>query len=164
MPSVPFAALVPFLLPGMVVALLLSIISIVFLYREHERINKLLIGKNGGSLEDAIIALGVRTQDIESFRSELGVYLKRAESRIQTSIRGVACIRFNPFKGEGSGGDQSSATALVSEEGNGFVLSVLYSRDRVSVFTKPLVKGISAYELSEEEKEALRLAQAQTRG
>ena len=143
------------------VALLLAFIACALLIYEHLRINKLLMGRSGASLEESIVTLARRTKDIETFKSELEVYLKRAEVRIATSIRGVATVRFNPFKGDGSGGNQSFATALITEEGDGFVISTLYSRERVSVFCKPVAAGASPFELSEEEREALRLAKEQ---
>lgn len=161
MPAIALETIVPFLLPALAVASLLSVVAIGFLIYEHNRVNKLLMGRSGISLEEAITTLARRTKDMETFRAELEVYLKRAEMRMATSLRGVATVRFNPFKGDGSGGNQSFATAALTEGGDGFVLSTLYSRDRVSVFSKPIVKGSSSYELSEEEREALKLAKEQ---
>ncbi len=117
-----------------------------------------MLGKNGSSLEESILTLSRRTKEIEEFRTELEKYLKRAEARLSTSIRGVGTVRFNPFKGDGSGGNQSFSTALISESGDGVVISTLYSRDRVSVFGKPLVVGKSTFELTSEEAEAVGLA------
>ena len=153
----------PFAVPAVAVgAFVLSLIAIAFLIYEHARLSKLLMGQSGVSLEQAITTLARRTKDIETFRTELEVYLKQAEIRMQSSIRGIATVRFNPFKGDGSGGDQSFATALITEGGDGFIISTLYSRDRVSVFGKPILKGTSTYELTEEEREALKKAQEQT--
>lgn len=153
----------PFAVPAVAIgACVLSLIAITFLIYEHARLNKLLMGQSGVSLEQAITTLARRTKDIETFRTELEVYLKQAEIRMQSSIRGIATVRFNPFKGDGSGGDQSFATALITEGGDGFIISTLYSRDRVSVFGKPILKGTSTYELTEEEREALKKAQEQT--
>ena len=77
------------------------------------------------------------------------------ENRLQRSIQAVETIRFNPFKGTGEGGNQSFATSFLSENGDGVVISSMYSRDRVSVFSKPLAKFVSSFELMEEEKEVI---------
>ncbi|MEN9613757.1 MAG: hypothetical protein RLZZ347_64 [Candidatus Parcubacteria bacterium] len=82
-------------------------------------------------------------------------YIEKMDERVRKSITGVKTIRFNPFKGTGSGGNQSFATAFVSENGDGVVLSSLYSREHVSIFSKPLQKFTSEFELSAEEKNAL---------
>jgi hypothetical protein len=67
-------------------------------------------------------------------------------------------LRFNPFKGTGDGGNQSFSTAFVSEKGDGAIISSLYSRDRVSIFCKPLASFESSFELTDEEKEVLEAA------
>ena len=46
----------------------------------------------------------------------------------------------------------------MDEDGNGVVISGLYSRDKVGVYAKPLSKFSSEHELSTEEIEAINLA------
>lgn len=82
-------------------------------------------------------------------------YLETVERRLRKSVQSVHTVRFNPFKGTGAGGNQSFATAFLNEHGDGVVISSLYSRDHVSVFSKPVKKHASEYEFSNEEKEAL---------
>ncbi|MCX6747604.1 MAG: DUF4446 family protein, partial [Candidatus Nomurabacteria bacterium] len=69
------------------------------------------------------------------------------------SISGLETLRFNPFPDQGS--NQSFAISMLNEEKDGVVISSLYSRERMSVFAKPIKKGKSEYELSDEEKEVL---------
>ena len=156
--SEALAPYIPFAIPVALSALLLALVAIALLLREHRRLSRLMLGRNGASLEESVVTLARRTKDLEGFRGELELYLKRAEQRLATSVRGVSTVRFNPFKGDGSGGNQSFATALVTERGDGVVFSTLYSRDRVSMYGKPVLGGTSGFELTEEEKEALRLA------
>jgi len=44
---------------------------------------------------------------------------------------------------------------MLNEENDGVVLSSLYSRERMSIFAKPIKNGKSEYELTEEEQNAL---------
>jgi hypothetical protein len=44
---------------------------------------------------------------------------------------------------------------MLNEEGDGVVLSSLYSRERMSVFAKPIKNKKSEYELTVEEKAVL---------
>ena len=69
------------------------------------------------------------------------------------SIRNIKTIRFNPFADSGS--NQSFATAIVDDHGNGVILSSLYSRERMSVFAKPIENGVPKYDLTEEEAQVL---------
>lgn len=135
-------------LGGLVLLLLWNI-------RLEIKIHRLLAGKNGSSLEDSIVGLGKRQEIVEQFKREMENYLTNVEKRLRGAVRGVGTVRFNPFKGDGSGGNQSFATALLTEEGDGVILSSLYARDRVSVFAKPIVKHTSPHELTEEENAAL---------
>ena len=47
---------------------------------------------------------------------------------------------------------------MLNEEGNGVVLSSLYSRERMSIFAKPIKNGKSEYELTEEESKSFQHA------
>ncbi len=136
-------------------ALLFSLIALGVTVTLYFKVRKLTLGKNGADLEETIKELASRTNDFIRFRTELEAYLREADLRISRSIQGVATVRFNPFHGDGSGGNQSFATAFLDENGDGVVISTLYARDRVSVFGKPVTKGTSTYELTGEEKEAL---------
>jgi hypothetical protein len=83
-------------------------------------------------------------------------HIHDSSRKLKKSIRGFETIRFNPFKDQG--GNQSFAIAFLNDEGDGVVISSLYSRDRTSVFAKPIKKMASEFELTEEEKEALNKA------
>ncbi len=133
-------------------------IAVLWGLRTEWRINRLLRGKNAKTLEDTILKNVTDIEKLNEFRKELEYYLKNVEKRLDQSIRGVGTVRFNPFKGNGEGGSQSFATALIDEKKNGVVLSTLFTRDRVGVYAKPLIHGTSEYELTNEEKEAITLA------
>ena len=118
------------------------------------RLRKLLKGKSAMTLEDTIVTLSKETDSLKESRKEIENYLTLVEKRLRRAISGVSTVRFNPFKGT-SGSNQSFATAFLSEDGDGVVVSSLYSRDRVSIFAKPVNKRNSEYELTTEEKEAI---------
>jgi len=99
-------------------------------------------------------------KDLEKFRSDMEEYLKGIEKRIRRSTQATETIRFNAFKDSGVGGNQSFATAFLNEQGDGTVLSSLYTRERVSVYSKPIAKFASEYDLSEEEQRAVALAKS----
>ncbi len=111
--------------------------------------------RRGEALEDSLSELMRRTKELQVFREELERYLKTAEARIATSVRGIGVVRFNPFQGDGSGGNQSFSVALLDESANGVVFSALYARGHASTYAKPVVKGSSSFELTAEEREAI---------
>lgn len=139
-----------------IVVLAVVILSLsVWLFMVERRLRKLLAGKNAQSLEGVIGTLGADIRALEKFRDETSEYLKKAEVRLRRSIQGVETIRFNAFKGTGEGGNQSFAIALLSENGDGAVVSSLYSRDRMSVYAKPVRSFASEHGMTDEEHEVI---------
>ena len=141
----------------MIYALLtISVIMLFWITLLEYRIHRLLRGKNGRDLESTILSLLKNQNETKSFQDELHDYLRNVERRLKRSIQGIDTIRFNPFKGDGSGGNQSFSTAFLNEEGDGVVISSLFARERVHTYSKPIKKFESDFELTNEEKEAIK--------
>ena len=140
--------------------ILIGIIVILtgLVIRLELKLKRLLAGKNGKSLESAILNISNGVTRLNDLHNEVRKQIEHIEGRVRKSIKKAEVIRFNPFAGTGSGGNQSFATALINEEGEGVVISSLYSRERVSVFAKPVKNYASEYELSGEEKKAIEKA------
>ena len=138
-------------------ALLISLIAVGYAITLRIRLKRLALGSSG-SFEESLAILTRQAEEAREFRTELERYLKLAEARLRTSVRGVGVVRFNPFTAQG--GNQSFAAAFLDEQGSGVVLSTLYARDRVGVYAKPVDNGSSSFELTEEEKEAIAKARA----
>lgn len=117
------------------------------------RIDVLTKGGDGKSLESTISALSDRIQKLERHAGAATEGLKNHEERIQRAVSGVSVKRFDPF--QNAGGQQSFASALLSEQGDGVVISGIHSRDGVRVYAKEVKKFASERELSEEEAGAI---------
>jgi hypothetical protein len=136
------------------------IILIVLVVRLNMRLSRFLIGTEVKDLAESLAYLRKHSQDTDTFRTELEKYLETVEKRLRRSVQSMHTVRFNPFKGTGSGGNQSFATAFLTEDGDGVVLSSLYSREHVSVFSKPIKTNKSEFDLSAEESDALATAKS----
>ena len=134
------------------IALLVLVAWIITL---EQRIRRLLSGKDGASLEGTIAENSASITELFQERDAFHTELAKIDARMKKKIQGAKTKRFNPFAGTGTGGNQSSATALLDENGDGVVLSTLYSREKVSIFAKPVKARVSEFELTEEEKEVL---------
>ena len=133
---------------------IILLISIVLNIRLEIKIRKLMLGKNGKSLEDSFVSMSKDIAEYKKFRVELEQYLKHVEGRIATCVRGVETINFNAFAGLESGG-RSFASAFINEKGDGVIISSLNARERLSIFTKKIIGGKPETTLSEEEQQAL---------
>ncbi len=119
------------------------------------KLRRFLVGIDSKHIGDSLTTVSGDLKDLQAFRKELEEYLTTVEKRLKKCVQSVNTVRFNPFKGTGGGGNQSFATSFLNEEGDGVVISSLYSRDHVSVFSKPVKKLKSEFELSQEEKDAI---------
>lgn len=131
----------------------LIIVLLIWLWRIESRLKKVLKGKNAASLEDTINEFGKSIEDLKIHAKNTATTCMKLDERIRQGIKGVSTVRFNPFGDQG--GNQSFATALLDEEGNGVVISSLYSRDKVRVYAKEVIKYRSTHQLTTEEKEAI---------
>lgn len=137
------------------ISIVLSIVAITLSGMVLSRLKKLLEGTDKKSLESSILELKSMHEQFQAFKQSSQTHLKSIDTKLQSAVRGVATVRFNPFNANHVGGGQSFATAYLDQSGNGVVLSSIHTRDKVSVFAKPIKNGTSEYELSPEEKQAI---------
>ena len=137
------------------VLLLVLILLGFWLWRLDKRMKNILGGKKASDIEGSILDNHHRLKNLETFQENAIRNLDDVEKRLKRSIQAVETVRFNPFKGTGDGGNQSFSSAFLNEKGDGVVLTGLYSRERVSVYAKPLKDLRGEFEFSEEEKEAI---------
>lgn len=136
---------------------LIIILLIIWIMILQVKLSKLLVGKSK-NIDESIDTLKREMDTLKISKVNIENNLRTIYDKLRKVISGTNTVRFNPFKGTGGGGNQSFASAFVNEEGDGVVISSLYSREHVSVFSKPISKMRSEYDLTEEESEALQKA------
>ncbi len=122
----------------------------------EKRLKRFFLGKKAKDLEETMVSMQKDIEALTLARDKAERELAEINQKLAKSIRGLEVLRFNPFPDQG--GNQSFAIGMLDQEGDGLVLSSLYSRERMSVFAKPVKKGKSEFELSDEEKEVLERA------
>jgi hypothetical protein len=133
------------------------LINSVWIITTEKRLKRFFLGKKAENLEDTIHSLEESIENLKKSKENTEKELAVINGKLKKSIRGLETVRFNPFPDQGS--NQSFAIGILNEENNGVVLSSLYSRERMSIFAKPIKNGKSEYELTEEEREALQKAE-----
>ncbi len=146
-----------FLLAFFVLVGIIILILAVWVVSTEKRLKRFFIGKKAKDLEDTIIHLEDEISKLKEAKENAEGDIALINKKLRKSIRGLGTIRFNPFSDQGS--NQSFAIGMLNEEGDGVVISSLYSRERMSVFAKPIKNNKSEYDLSSEEKEALKHAE-----
>jgi hypothetical protein len=125
-------------------------------YKMRKNYNKLMEGMNRKNLEEMLTGHINKVDNV--FYKSLEIEKAYKELRIigENSIQNVGVIRFNAFNDTGS--DLSFAVALLDHQGDGVVLTGLFGRNETRTYAKPVKRGTSSYNLSEEEEEAIRKA------
>lgn len=135
---------------------IIFLINIIWMVKTEKRLKRFFAGKKAKDLEENIILLEENISKLKSAKEKTEQELIEINKKLKKSIRGLETIRFNPFPDQGS--NQSFAIGMTNEDGDGVVLSSLYSRERMSIFAKPIKGGKSNYELTTEEKDVLEKA------
>lgn len=141
-------------------AIILGLVALIWLFILQRRLDRMLAdvravltGTQGADLEAVLRDYAAQVQRTAAQVDELGQQAQQLEETLRQSLQQVGVVRFNPFSD--TGGDQSFAIALLDAQGDGVVLSGLYSRAGVRVYAKPVEGGTSTYHLSAEEEEAI---------
>jgi len=90
--------------------------------------------------------------EVAALREE--VALLHAESG--HAVQRLGLVRFDAFAD--MGGRLSFAAAMLDADGSGIVLSSINARHETRIYAKPVERGQSTYNLSDEESEAIRRA------
>jgi hypothetical protein len=144
-----------YIIAGVILVICLLVFWIIHL---ETKLRKLL-GEKSGSLDEIIDTMRKEVSYLKRYSENNTEKLNVIDKKLKKTISGHETVRFNPFKGTGSGSNQSFATAFINADGDGVVISSLYAREHVSIYSKPIKNLESEYELTTEEKTAIQRAQ-----
>lgn len=133
---------------------LVSIVALILVIILYKKLSRLTKGKNAMSLEKIISENNKLALEIKDKLKNQEIQIIDIKKDAMNNIQNIGVVRFNPFKE--TGGSQSFAVAMTDKKNNGVIISSLYTRDRVNVFAKPIIEGISEYKLTEEEQAAIK--------
>jgi hypothetical protein len=118
-----------------------------------------LLGGGGGRRATARIdALEGRLRAAEAECVRFEARLTSLEAVAQSVVPRIGFVRYNAFDDVGS--DLSFALALLTRDGNGVVLSSIYSREETRTYGKAIENFVTAQGASSEEKAAIAKARA----
>lgn len=139
----------------LVILVLFCIYKIFKMNKEYISFMKRL-GK-GNNIDQMLKEYLADVKEIKRDNSEIKAYYTKLDSDIASCIQKVGIVRYNAFRDVGS--DLSFAIALLDGNDTGVVLNGLYGSESSNIYAKPIKGGVSTYQLSEEEKYALEIAE-----
>ena len=145
---------------GLVISLIWLIVLTVFYIQLSTHYNNLTRGISNKTLKSLLEHILSDLQLAQKNIVALAARYDKMEKDSLLHIQKIGLVRFNPFKD--TGGDQSFILTLVDANSTGVIISGLYSRSGTRWYAKRIVEGKGVeYELSEEEKKALKEASTQ---
>ncbi len=141
------------------IILFIFLIVAVYLFYKLNKEYKSFMNKlgNGNNIPEMLKKYLDDVNLIKKDNSEIKAYYTKLDSDIASCIQKVGLVRYNAFKDVGS--DLSFAIALLDREDNGVVLNGIYGSESSNIYAKPIKNGVSQYQLSDEEKYAIDLAE-----
>lgn len=144
---------------GLIVALLSLILAVAALRRARKqaaRMSHLLRNSQATDIEQVLSDQWRSLRDAEDGVASLSARVGQVEAVLPRTLKRVGLIRYNAFPGAGA--ELSFSLALLDDGRDGVVVTGLYGREETRVYAKPLQNGTSQYQMSSEEKEAVRVA------
>ena len=140
--------------------MIVALAVIIYLFMRTRRVELecelLLRGSDGTNfveiVNDNIAQVHGLLDEVDALSERYAAVLRRVAGAVQH----VGVVRFDAFRD--LGGLLSFAVALLDDRGNGLVFSSIYGRSESRTYAKPVIERSSSYELSPEEREAIRLA------
>ena len=141
-----------------VILFIVTIVNVFMLTRINKKYIKFMKQLGNGSNLDEMLKDYLRdVKEIKQDNSEIKAYYTKLDSDIASCIQKIGLVRYNAFRDVGS--DLSFAIALLDRNDTGVVLNGLYGSESSNIYAKPIKGGVSTYQLSEEEKYALEIAE-----
>ena len=112
---------------------------------------------NGNDLDSLLKDYIKDLNQVKQDNKEIREYFTKLDNDVNSCIQKIGLVRYNAFRDVGS--DLSFAIALLDNNDNGVVLNGLYGSESSNIYAKPIKNGGSTYQLSEEEKYAIEIAE-----
>lgn len=138
---------------AIILLLILIIVALKSITRLESRFMRFTRGTDKKSLQEMVMSyldkIDDNKKEIDILKEENNIL----NNRINNCIQKKSIIRYKAFDDVGS--DLSFSVALLDKLNNGVILTGIYGRSDSVVYAKPVDRGISRYELSNEEKQVL---------
>lgn len=152
-----------YLLIGMAVVIVILLIVMILLIVQMNKTNKLkrrldkfLVGKDGASLEQDIVALCEDNKFLKISTDKNKQDIQTLFRNMESAYQKMGLVKYDAF--QQMGGQLSFCLALLDENNNGFIMNSVHSSDGCYSYTKEIKLGESTVPLGKEEEQALEIA------
>ncbi|MFT8315456.1 MAG: DUF4446 family protein [Clostridium sp.] len=137
-----------------IILLLLTFVNIKAINRLESKYRKLTRGVENSNLQELIESYMDKIDKISNESKEVKNLYENINEKINKCLQNISIIRYKAFEDVGS--DLSFSVALLDNNNDGVIITSIYGRNESTTYAKPIDKGISRYDLSDEEKHVLK--------
>lgn len=141
------------LLVLLILLLILTICMIVKVNRLKGRLDNFVLGKDGKSLEQDIIALFEDNKFLKINSDKNKKDIRTLYKKMEGTYQKMGLVKYDAF--QQMGGQLSFSLALLNENNDGFIINSVHSTDGCYSYTKEIIAGECSITLGKEEAEAL---------
>jgi len=145
-----------FLVVAVVVLFIICIILLKAIGESEDKYRKFTRGVNGKNIEELVTSYFDKVDEVKKSTDIVKDKYEGLERKIQVCFQKTSMLRYRAFENVGS--DLSFSISLLDNNNDGFILTGIYGRNESTTYAKPIEKGLSRYDLSEEEIEVLQKA------
>lgn len=146
-----------YIIIGLAAVILILLIAVIVLFKSlgslEKRYRKFMRGANNKNIEELVMDYLNRVDEVKSDNDRIKEKYGLLDRRIKGCIQKTSMIRYKAF--EDVGGDLSFSIALLDENNSGTIITGIFGRHESTTYAKPIEKGLSRYDLSEEENQVL---------
>lgn len=119
----------------------------------ENKYRKLTRGVENANIEQLISSYMDKIDYVKTETEDIKTKIDYINEQVGKCIQNVSITRYKAFDDVGS--DLSFSLAMLDENKDGVIITSIYGRNESTTYAKPIDKGISRYDLSEEEKSVL---------
>jgi len=134
----------------------MAVYTLIWLKRLRDLRTEFITGQQPENLEDIISRLVKKIKSLEQKSSGHDKELISLDENLSQAVQKIGVHRFNALSDEG--GSLSFSLALLNRHNSGLVITSMHGRQHNRVYSKPVERGSSRIQLSEEEQKAIQNA------
>lgn len=155
-----FKDFIPYIVIGLAVIILLLLILILTLISSinklEKKYRKFMRGANNKSIEELVLSYQDKIDEAVRICDDTKKSVENVTAYLNGCLQKISIVRYKAFEDVGS--DLSFSIAILDGNNDGIILTGIYGRNDSTTYAKPIDKGLSRYDLSEEEKQVLKEA------
>lgn len=146
-----------YIIAALIILIIILFIMLIVIFKSlsrlEDRYRKFMRGVDNKNLEELILSYLDKIDEAKAETKEMKEIYKEISVKVKKCVQKVSIVRFRAFEDVGS--DLSFSISMLDENNDGVIITGIYGRNESTTYAKPIDRGISRYELSQEENQVL---------